>query len=95
MERDPYGGLAVDRDGTFYGTTQLGGSGYGTVFSLTPPTSAGGAWTESILWKFDDGSAGYDPRGGLVIEGGCLYGTTSYGDPDSGSLGGAVFVVTP
>lgn len=33
--------------------TQSGGTGsLGTVFSLTPPKSAGDAWTEHVLYNF-------------------------------------------
>ena len=42
------GGLVADSAGNLYGTTIVGGSGYGTIFELSPPT-AGGAWTESVL----------------------------------------------
>jgi uncharacterized repeat protein (TIGR03803 family) len=34
----PYGGLAQASNGTLYGTTSQGASGYGTVFSLTLTT---------------------------------------------------------
>lgn len=34
--KKPYGGLVQGRDGSFYGTTLMGGTnGYGTVFRLT------------------------------------------------------------
>ncbi len=66
--------------GTFYGTTEEGGSsaacthGCGTVFSLTP------AGKEQVLYSF--GSYKGDalaPRAGLIDVDGTLYGTTSAG----------------
>jgi uncharacterized repeat protein (TIGR03803 family) len=46
-----YAGLAIDNQGSLYGTTCCGGAyGYGTVFELTP--SSGGKWTETILHNF-------------------------------------------
>ncbi len=80
--------------GVLYGTTLAGGA-YGsscagppygpcggTVFSLSPPTSEGGAWTEAVLWSFGghpgDGIAPND----IVMGGnGVLYGTTENGGP--------------
>ena len=49
----PQAGLAVGEDGVLYGTTLLGGSSnFGTVFSLTPPSSPAGEWTETVLYSF-------------------------------------------
>jgi uncharacterized repeat protein (TIGR03803 family) len=49
----PYGNLVIGPGGTLYGTSYYGGTaGYGTVFSLTPPAAAGGAWTETVLYSF-------------------------------------------
>jgi uncharacterized repeat protein (TIGR03803 family) len=53
-----FAGLAVGSHGVMYGTTYFGGSapcfgnGCGTVFSLTPPASRGGARTEDVLYNF-------------------------------------------
>jgi uncharacterized repeat protein (TIGR03803 family) len=86
-----WGTLAVGSDGSLYGTTMYGGSGIcpngyagcGTVYQLTPPTSPGGPWTETILYNFGGVSAGYDganPMAGVVIaQNGKLYGTTQRG----------------
>jgi uncharacterized repeat protein (TIGR03803 family) len=61
---------------------------------LTPPSSPGGAWTETILHSFSgaDGD-GAIPLAGLVLSStGILYGTTSAG----GTAGrGTVFAVEP
>ncbi len=49
--------LALGANGALYGTTFGGGSGNngGTVFQLAPPTVAGGAWTETVLYSFPGG----------------------------------------
>jgi len=94
----PTGAPAVGANGVLYGLTQFGGGeeSYGTAYALTPPSSPGGAWTETILADFlavSDTIDGY-PAGSLVIgASGELYGITSEG---SGSYGyGTVFELTP
>lgn len=67
------------RNGGLYGTAASGGTtNFGTVFSLTPPASSGGAWTETTLHTFSgkDGAYPYSP---LFIGHGVLYGTTVAG----------------
>jgi uncharacterized repeat protein (TIGR03803 family) len=84
--QNPEAGLIQGSDGNFYGTTILGGVGYGTVFKITP----GGTLT--TLHSFA-GSDGFNPEAGLV-EGTDLnfYGTTDSG----GTIGyGTVFMITP
>lgn len=78
--------------GVLYGTTAGGGaSEAGTVFSLSPPASAGGSWTETVIHSFI-GSDGTTPEGGLAIHSGVIYGTTNGG----GASGlGTVFSLTP
>jgi uncharacterized repeat protein (TIGR03803 family) len=98
----PDGGVVVGGDGVLYGTTQRGGSSYcsgaspgcGTAFSVTPPTTQGGAWTEAVLHNFsNDGTDGFYPEAGLVIgASGVLYGTTFDGGTDNY---GTVFSLTP
>ena len=104
---NPFAGLVIGGDGALYGTTAAGGTGTcdpfagcGTVFSLTPPTSLGGAWTETVLYEFTGGSDGGNPTAGLAIgSGGVLYGTTSVGGTGCrrpGGVGcGTVFSLTP
>jgi uncharacterized repeat protein (TIGR03803 family) len=81
---NPVGDL-VDNNGILYGVTSsgggtgCGGSGCGTIFSLT--TSG----TEKVLYSFSGGSAGADPDSTLVLAKGALYGTTLYGG-DGGKL---------
>jgi uncharacterized repeat protein (TIGR03803 family) len=91
-----YGGLILDAAGNLYGTTYVGGTyGHGTVFELTP--TAGGGWTELVLYSFcsqtncTDG--GFPRDGGLIFDAvGNLYGVTT---EDGAYGGGTVFELTP
>jgi uncharacterized repeat protein (TIGR03803 family) len=88
----PYAGLIADAAGNLYGTTPKGGSGKGVIFELTPPTSNGGSWTETTLYKFTGGGDGSVPYAGLLFDSkGNLYGTTSAG----GKKNGVVFELSP
>ncbi len=98
---NPRGDLIFDSLGNLYGTTYAGGAfDLGTVFELSPPSSPGGEWTESVLHSFQgmpsDGTA---PTAGLVFDAlGNLYGTTSLGGFNSGFCDGGcgvVFELTP
>jgi uncharacterized repeat protein (TIGR03803 family) len=82
----PYGGLVAGSDGNFYGTTYSGGgSGQGTVFSMT------GAGTLSTVYNFGGAIDGANPEAGLVQgSDGFLYGTTYGGGTNNA---GAVFKV--
>jgi len=87
---DPYGGLIMDKTGTLYGTTTVGGThGQGTVFKLAPDG------TETVLYAFNDSNAndGADPYAALLMDAaGNLYGTTSVGGADGG---GTIFRLAP
>ena len=53
----PEDALIADRAGNLYGTTSAGGiqscsGGCGIVFKLQPPSLPGGAWTETVLYRF-------------------------------------------
>lgn len=79
----PYG-LTIGSDGVLYGVTGGGGTyGYGTVFSLTPPSTPDGAWTEATLYSFtgfeNGGHDGIWPVGLVAGSSGVLYGTTAGG----------------
>ena len=80
---DPVGALVQATDGSFYGTTYLGGAHtYGTVFKISP------TGTFMTLQNFD-GTDGVAPEGTLVqATNGKIYGTTSEGGTANG---GTVF----
>jgi len=90
---NPLGGLIFDAFGNVYGTTFGGGlHGQGTVFELTP--TAGGSWTESVLYSFGPLPDGQEPWAGLILDtAGNLYGTTSIGG--AYTYYGTVFRLTP
>jgi uncharacterized repeat protein (TIGR03803 family) len=100
---NPIGDLIFDGVGNLYGVTQFGGSSdFGTVFELSPPSSPGGAWTETVLYSFQGiPSDGAQPVAGLAFDSaGNLYGTTSRGGVDNaycdGNGGcGTVFELSP
>ena len=53
---NPRAALIADSKGNLFGTTEYGGaSGVGTVFELSPPANAGGAWTETVLSSLNYG----------------------------------------
>jgi hypothetical protein len=69
---------AIGAGGVLYGTTLEGGNmqgcngfGCGTAFSLTPPTSSGGAWTKTTLWVFGGPGDGSGPSALTLAAGGC------------------------
>jgi uncharacterized repeat protein (TIGR03803 family) len=99
---NPSAGLIMDQLGNLYGTTEVGGYNgqvccWGTVFELSPPSSPGAAWTESVLYTFGGNTTddGCYPEGKLTFDGaGNLYGTTS--QCGRGHYGaGSVFELTP
>jgi uncharacterized repeat protein (TIGR03803 family) len=69
----PYGSL-VTIGSTLYGTTEVGGAGMGTVFSVQ---SDGSVYT--VLHTFAGGSDGSAPYSGLIASGSTLFGTTPGG----------------
>jgi uncharacterized repeat protein (TIGR03803 family) len=86
----PDGALIQGTDGNFYGTTDAGGIGYGTVFKITPDS------TLTILYSFCHESGcpdGEFPQAALVQgTDGNFYSTTTGG----GAIGyGTIFKITP
>jgi uncharacterized repeat protein (TIGR03803 family) len=94
----PYGGLTLHA-GRLYGTATAGGAhNWGTVFQLVPPSVAGGAWTENILFSLDGTHGGFPSANVIFDKAGNLYSTTYEG----GGIGtcyldgcGTVFKLTP
>jgi uncharacterized repeat protein (TIGR03803 family) len=96
---NPGAGLVFDAAGNLYGTTNYGGQyGFGTVFELSSPSTQGGAWTEAVLYSFQNGSDGATPNSSLIFDAtGNLYGTTTDGGggQDCEELCGTVFRLAP
>jgi uncharacterized repeat protein (TIGR03803 family) len=93
--KGPAGGLLIDSAGNVYGTTASGGtSGKGTVFQVTPPTSAGGAWGYQVILNFN-GPNGASPANSCLVPDqlGNLWGTASGGG--ASNAWGAVFELSP
>jgi len=93
-----------DAAGNLYGTTYWGGTGWGTVFEVSPPAQPGGAWTEMVLHIFcqveSNCTDGQEPQAGLMQDAaGNLYGTTTEGGANTsanhGYGGGTVFKLAP
>ena len=98
-DSEPAGGLALGSP-LGYGQSLYGLTRTGIVYRLTPPATAGGAWTRTTLYTFAGGSAGSTPLATLAVgSAGTLFGVTS----DGGWIGetpcatgcGTVFSLTP
>lgn len=91
----PYGNMGLNVSGVLFGTTFAGGInedicfanayvGCGTIFSVKPPASPGGAWTKSNLTVFPGSPGGGSPNGLLLSTNGVMYGTTILGGATGG-----------
>jgi uncharacterized repeat protein (TIGR03803 family) len=90
----PMGGVVMDENGALYGVTVRGGiSSRGAIYKLTPPSTPGGTWTETILHFFGGDLNGMGPASRLLrVKNGALIGTTLAG----GKFGaGTVFRLKP
>jgi len=97
---EPTAGLVLATNGSFYGTTVIGGAnGYGSVFKI----SSSGKLTTVYSFCSQSGCAdGENPHGGLVQgASGDFYGTTGYGGANTCLTNGinfgcgTVFKITP
>lgn len=73
----PNSELIFDSKGNLYGTTFQGGSGFGSVFELSP--GANNTWTEKVLYRFGFTDGGFPYRGVTLDPAGNLYGATVQG----------------
>jgi len=92
---DPMGRMIFDDSGNLYGTTYEGGTGWGSVFELSPTPDG---WTETDLYDFcphpnvNACIDGNGPQAGVVFDkAGNLYGTTAFGGNSRYFGGGTVY----
>jgi uncharacterized repeat protein (TIGR03803 family) len=85
-------GVVIGSNGDLYGVTTDGGLGYGTVYSLAPPSSPGGVWTEDIIYRFPFNGATGGPDSLTIGPHGSLYGTTN---TIGGNTVSSVFAIEP
>jgi uncharacterized repeat protein (TIGR03803 family) len=74
---------------TLYGTTQNGGTGYGTVFKMNTDGSG-----YKVIYYFQGSGDGGDPYGGVIVSGNTLYGMAGIGGT-GGSSNGSFFSLNP
>jgi len=75
-------GATLDSQGKLWGATLSGGycqrfeggSCFGSLFELTPPSAPGGAWTETVVHRFANRDG--NPTSGVFIRDDALYGIT-------------------
>ncbi len=81
----PANDILIDSTGAIYSTTDAGGKGNGTAFSLEPPGAGQTAWTLKVLYAFTGASDSDEPDGGLTVgkvgKNVVLFGTTLQGGP--------------
>jgi uncharacterized repeat protein (TIGR03803 family) len=83
-----YGGMAIDSDGTLYGSTANGGANSaGTVFKLAQDG------TLTTLYDFTGGADGASPEGDMLLLGKDLFSTASAGG-DPTCMCGVVYELT-
>jgi uncharacterized repeat protein (TIGR03803 family) len=80
------GRLAQGRDGNFYGESQTGGTGAGTVFNVTP------TGTVTVIHSFDLTDGAIEAGGMTLGTDGNLYGNTYFGGTAND---GVTFKITP
>jgi len=91
---EPTGTIVIDRKGSLYSTTTLGGGGTnaGTAFKLSPPQQEGDPWTETVLHTFKATDDEGDTGGLIWGKWHSLYGVTYSGGKYNG---GVVFELQP
>jgi uncharacterized repeat protein (TIGR03803 family) len=85
---DPEASLLEDSRGDLFGTTRAGGGACscGVIFELTPYL---GGYREQVLYRFQGGMDGADPRAALIADrNGNLFGTTYGGGGGTTCLNG-------
>ncbi len=94
----PEAGPTVGPNGVVYGTTVAGGLGFGTVYTVSPPTHVAASvrqtWNEAPIYSFTGGADGSEPSvGSLLLDSqGNLYGVTPLGGSgEFGFAGGVLY----
>jgi hypothetical protein len=97
-----YSGVVFDAHGNLDGAASTGGAyGGGTIFQLTPPITAGNAWSENTLYQFTStGADGGTPVANPILDRkGVIFGTASAGNGGLNAFCapfcGTVFKLTP
>ena len=85
----PFAGVTMDGAGNLYGTTYVGGAGFGTVYQLK---RSGSNWVMNPLVVFDFTDGAYSQARVTFGPEGLLYGTGSGGGPYGG---GVIFKLRP
>jgi hypothetical protein len=90
----------VGNGGVLYGTTPAGGKyDSGLLYSLMPPGTPGGSWTEAVLANFEgNGATRENPDGPLVAgTNGVIYGSTmgGFSNYGNGYFNGSVYSLRP
>jgi hypothetical protein len=82
--------LVLDGNGSLYGAAQGGGQfSSGAIFAVSPPSTTGNPWTETVVHSFDFTDGAVPGAGPILGSGGNVYGTTEGG----GSAGSGQCVV--
>jgi uncharacterized repeat protein (TIGR03803 family) len=91
------GGLVMDKTGALYGAAAEGGTGFGSIYKLTPPAAGKTAWTETSLYSFQTFDDCNNPSSALIIDKtGALFGTALNGgktQPAPGVSDGCAFAL--
>jgi uncharacterized repeat protein (TIGR03803 family) len=72
----PAAGVSFGPNGVLYGTTEYGGDQDGSIFMLTPPAMATGAWTEAVIYGLSSYANAYPSAALTPSSSGILYGTS-------------------
>lgn len=81
----PLAGIVLDKAGSIYGTTFIGGtSNWGCVFKLVPRSD--GTWQQSTLYSFQGFGNGHSPAGVVVDSSGNIYGLAQGGANQNGMV---------
>jgi uncharacterized repeat protein (TIGR03803 family) len=92
--RNPAGAVVFDASGNLYGAALGGAHNSGVIYKLSP--SAGGSWTQSVIYAFGTTlTDGLYPNGLTIDAAGNLYGTTYEGGTNYVAGLGTVFELSP